>query len=199
MGRRNEHTRAELQDMVLRAAEEILAEQGRAALTTRRIAERIGYTVGSLYLVFKSLDDIVLHVNTRTLDLIDQAVAAQLIDPAEPLAELQSMGRAYLRVCERHRARWQLLFTTPGARQHPEWFREKLEASFLHVETRLRALAPHRKQRAVRTAARALWSGVHGIALLALFGKMQTASAGSPQALSDELIRNFVLGFKRGD
>ena len=63
MGRRNEHSRAELREIALQAAEHLVAEGGLAALSTRKVAAHIGYTVGSLYLVFHNLDDLIIQMN----------------------------------------------------------------------------------------------------------------------------------------
>lgn len=44
MGRRNEHTREELREIALRAAEELVAVQGLAGLSTRAAVSCIGYS-----------------------------------------------------------------------------------------------------------------------------------------------------------
>ena len=69
MGRRNEHTRDELREIGLRAAEELVAAHGLAGLSARKVAARIGYTVGSLYMVFRNLDDLIAQMNERTLEI----------------------------------------------------------------------------------------------------------------------------------
>ena len=43
-------------------AERIVAEHGHSGLSARKVASAIGYTVGTLYLVFDNLDDLVLQV-----------------------------------------------------------------------------------------------------------------------------------------
>ncbi|MEZ5601737.1 MAG: helix-turn-helix domain-containing protein, partial [Candidatus Competibacteraceae bacterium] len=63
MGRRNEHTREELRQIALEAAEELVAAQGLSGLSTRKVAARIGYTVGSLYMIFRNLDDLIAQMN----------------------------------------------------------------------------------------------------------------------------------------
>ena len=67
MGRRSDHTRGELKGMVLKAAGGIIAQEGLRALTTRRLGKHIGYAAGTLYQLYRNLDDIILHVNTQTL------------------------------------------------------------------------------------------------------------------------------------
>ena len=68
MARRNDHSREQIQQMAIAAAISILNEEGLANLSTRKVASEIGYTVGTLYLVFRNLNELLLHVNAATLD-----------------------------------------------------------------------------------------------------------------------------------
>ena len=52
MARRSDHTREEIREMALVATEQIVSVAGFSALSARKIAKKIGYTVGSLYLLF---------------------------------------------------------------------------------------------------------------------------------------------------
>ena len=70
MARRNEHSLIELKAIVLNAAETIITEEGFAALTIRKIAMEMGYTVGSIYMVFASRAELILHINARTLETV---------------------------------------------------------------------------------------------------------------------------------
>ena len=53
--------------MALDAARAIVSETGLEGLTTRKVAKRIGYTVGTLYQLFNDADDLIEQMNTRTL------------------------------------------------------------------------------------------------------------------------------------
>ena len=68
MARRYDHSREEIRTMALEAAEKIVVEQGHKGLTARKVMRDIGYAVGTLYLIFENLDDLILHLNVRTLD-----------------------------------------------------------------------------------------------------------------------------------
>ncbi len=46
MGRRSEHSRDEIREMAVNAAAEIVEKEGFQALTARKVAGSIGYTVG---------------------------------------------------------------------------------------------------------------------------------------------------------
>ena len=57
MGRRSAHSRDEIRDMAISAASKIVEKQGFQSLTARKVASEIGYTVGTLYHVFRNFDD----------------------------------------------------------------------------------------------------------------------------------------------
>jgi AcrR family transcriptional regulator len=69
VGRRSDHTRAELETLIVEAGAALMAEQGYARFSAREVAKRIGYSVGTIYNVFGSADALVLAINTRTFGL----------------------------------------------------------------------------------------------------------------------------------
>lgn len=69
MGRRSDHTRPELEALIVDAGSVVMAEQGFARFSAREVAKRIGYSVGTIYNVFESADALVLAINTRTFGL----------------------------------------------------------------------------------------------------------------------------------
>lgn len=70
--------------MALAAAGGILDRDGYGALSTRKVAAKIGYTVGSLYFIFRNLDDLILQLNARTLDEMHAAMHTATADCAAP-------------------------------------------------------------------------------------------------------------------
>ena len=72
MGRRSEHSRDQIAGMALEAASRLVQAHGLSGLSARRIAAEIGYTPGTLYLVFRNLDELILHLNGTTLDALFQ-------------------------------------------------------------------------------------------------------------------------------
>jgi len=197
MGRRSDHSRDEIREMALSAAERILAEEGVASLTTRKVAAAIGYTVGSLYLVFENLDDLILHVNGRTLDELYRSLQATAAECDEPRACLEALGFTYIRFAAEHGSRWRVMFNHRLAHGEslPPWYRNKVMCMFALVEQQLGAQAPRRSAQDIALAARALWSGVHGICVLHLGGSLDTAGIDSLHALVDSLIANYLTGF----
>src|SRR5207248_2028400 len=110
MGRRSDHTLDQIKQMAIEATEKIVRKKGIDELSTRKIAAEIGYTSGTLYLVFKNLDDLILHVNGRTLERLRDVLNAVTAKAGEPVGMAKDICRAYLRFADENRAFWSLVY-----------------------------------------------------------------------------------------
>ena len=182
--------------MALDAAVALLEEAGPERLTTRAVAQRIGYTVGSLYFVFRNRDDLVLRANERTLDELRAALDAALARCAGPDGRLLALGLAYLGFAQRHPTRWRLVFEhdVPDPDQVPAAMRGKIEAFFELIAAELRRRFPGLDEPSTRGAAQSLWGGVHGIAVLAITDKLGAGGERPAAALVADLITRYLAG-----
>jgi AcrR family transcriptional regulator len=196
MARRSDHSRDEIRAMALASASATVAAEGLAGLTTRKVAQAIGYTVGTLYLVFRNLDDVVLHVNAATLDdLFDRLLAAGEEFRGE--ARILAYARAYIHYAGSEPGRWGALYEHRMAGSDvPQWYLDKVARHFEPVEEGLGEMMPDATRADVRLAARALWGGVHGICLLGLTDKLAVANVDSALALADSLVGNYLAGWR---
>jgi AcrR family transcriptional regulator len=199
MARRSDHSREEIHEMALHAAETILTEEGFAALSARRIAAAMGYTVGTLYLVFKNLDDLILQVNGRTLDELYGHLSRIGEEHGAGIAGSRALGSAYLAFATENKQRFSMIFEhrMPSIDDLPDWYLEKIGRMFSLVEQTLRPLAAERSEQEIALAARALWSGVHGIVILARTGRLKVIGGGSVEEMIDSLVLNYLQGFRR--
>jgi AcrR family transcriptional regulator len=199
VGRRGEHSKEEIAAMALDAAVTLLEEEGPDRLTTRAVAQRIGYTVGSLYFVFRNRDDLVLQVNMRTLDELRAELDAALAGCAGIDAPLLALGHCYLDFAERHPTRWRLVFEHNPAHPDdvPAALRAKIDAFFELICNALTARSPALDAVAVRLAAQSLWGGVHGIAVLSITGKLRAGGERPARLLVDDLIGTYLAGLDR--
>jgi AcrR family transcriptional regulator len=194
MGRRNEHSRDELKALALRAAGDIVAESGAAALSMREVARRIGYTVGALYLVFTNLDDLIVHLNEQTIIELRASLERIRGRPGQPAQNLKLLVAAYLGFALLHTARWRLVFEhrLPDGQKAPPTYPGHTAAIFVLVSDRLREAGVTKDEGATAELATALWSGAHGICMLAVTGKLQVATQASVQRLLDVLLDRFL-------
>ena len=195
MARRSEHSPEELKALVLEAAETIVREEGFSGLKVRKIASEMGYTVGSIYMVFANMADLIMHINARTLD----AIAAQLgqVQASNSEQPIEALSRAYLSYARQNFNRWRMIIEYPlsADAEIPGWYQEKFDNVFAPVEARFAELAPECSQEQRTRAARALWSGVHGICALSLTGKRDKACIDEIENTIDVLVRNFMRGW----
>ncbi len=199
MARRNDHSREEIREMALEAAEQLVSEQGPGAFSARKVAGAIGYTVGTLYLVFDNLDDLILQMNARTLDRLHGRMLQARIQCRNSREALLRLGETYIRFADEDPHRWEMIFghRTAEGEKTPEWFQQKVARMFALVEAVMQPLAKRRSAPEIAQAARALWGGVHGICILALTDKLGVAGVQSVQDLAQSLINNYLEGFTR--
>jgi len=199
MARRSDHSRDEIREMALAAAAAIVEKEGSRKLTARSVAGAIGYTVGTLYLVFRNLDDLVLHLNARTLDELHQWLQARVESSAEPRRQLQGLAEAYIDYAVCHTARWNLLFDSVAGddSELPDWYLARLGKVFGLIESALTPLVAQQGQEAVVQAARVLWASVHGICTLKIRHRLDLAGGQSTGEMAAMLIDNFLEGFTK--
>ncbi|MCU7812767.1 MAG: TetR/AcrR family transcriptional regulator [Candidatus Thiodiazotropha sp. (ex Notomyrtea botanica)] len=197
MSRRSDHSREEIREMALAAAEKIASEQGYTGLSARKVASAIGYTVGTLYLVFDNLDDLILQVNGRTLDHLHAQMVKEQNQHQGARDRLLQLGHTYIHFADKDPHRWEMIFEhhLPEDHETPKWFLEKVARMFLLVETGLEPLAKQHSPQEITQAARALWGGVHGICILAVTRKLDVVGVDSVQDLSQSLMDNYLRGF----
>jgi AcrR family transcriptional regulator len=194
MARRNKHSLDEIREMVLDAAETIIINEGYSALTARRIAMEIGYTVGSIYMVFANMADLVVHINAGTLDdLTEQMQQTPNCTPEQNIADL---AKTYVEFASRNFNRWSMIFVKNAG--IPEWYQEKIKQMFSLAEAQFAQLAPSCSAQQGKQAARVLWSGVHGICILSLTRELDAVAIKDIEDAVALLVKSFIGGWVAG-
>lgn len=199
MARRSDHSREEIHAMALAAAERLVAEQGLTGLSARKLAAAIGYTQGTLYLVFRNLDDLILQLNGRTLDRMHRTLADQTADCGTPEQCVLALGQSYIGFAEANPHLWGALYEhrPPSGEPLPDWYQVKVDLMFQLVVQALGPLAADLSPGELDLAAHALWSGVHGICILAQNDTLDSRGGLTAAALSESLIRNYLSGLSK--
>ena len=190
MARRSDHTREELADLAIDAAIALIEDEGFANFSARQVAAKIGYTVGTLYNVFGTYDELLYHVHARTLDHWYEFLQARLKrGKAEPLRVL---ARGYVEYAKTHYNRWIALFEPPRDKSIlvPDWYQERIKRFFAMLEDTI-ASAGH-DRRKVKRDAQVLWAGIHGISILSLTERLEMVGAEPTEALVNALIDNYL-------
>jgi AcrR family transcriptional regulator len=198
MARRADHSREELSELALAAARDLAARQGLQALTARNVAKAIGYSPGTLYNLFEDLDDLVLHLNGRTLDELDVALsrAARTGEPQHDLGQLLDL---YLQFVQDNRNLWRVLFDHPAdtERAVPQWYLDKVGRLLGRIEEILRPLFDQDARDAPASAARVLWASLHGICSLSESGKLRAVTDRSAREMAEFLVDCLIAGLQK--
>ncbi len=198
MARRSDHTREELESLILDKAWAMVGRGGFEGLTARKIGEAVGYAPGTLYNVFGSMDGLYLAVNGRTLDQLFDILSSGRAGK-NPIQNMKAMAIAYRAFCRSQRPYWLMLFThhLPDNTSAPQWYQDKIERLFKPLEELLTPLYPAHAGHERKMAARILWSSVHGLCFLEQTGKFDLAGRDMPvDGMIDTLIDTFIKGIK---
>ena len=195
MAKRSEHSLEELKALVLEASETIVIEEGFSALKVRRVAAEIGYTVGSIYMVFKNMADLIMHINAKTLDAIEAELKQVQDCNIEP--SIETLAIAYLGYANQNFNRWRNVFENSFSAETktPDWYQDKFDNVFALVDTQLAKFKPELSEGHRKRAARALWCGIHGICVLSLKGELDKTDINDVEETIVLLVRSFMQGW----
>lgn len=186
MARRADHTKEELKELIMQEAFSIITEEGLQGLSTRAIAKKIGYTVGTIYNVFKSYDDLIIHINYRILEDLLNHLELKSVNAVNTRDYLVSLALKYILYSQEHYNLWQCLFEyRVGAEfQKPVWYEEKLSDIFQAVEQCFEENPTENS--------RSLWAGIHGICVLLHSGKNTLLSTATIENLVEFMVDKYV-------
>jgi len=187
MGRRSDHSRDELREMIVHEGHRQMSEVGFAKFSAREVAKAIGYSIGTLYNVFGSYDQLILAINGRTLDLWLVDLEVRLVGQSE--ARLHAAVGAYFDFALRHRNAWTALydFRLPESEVMPPEYQRKVTAITDVVVREIAAALPEAQVDKAPALARSLLATVHGHCYFELNGTF--ALLGEEHPLAAALAR----------
>jgi len=197
MARRYDHSREELLEMALGAAREIVAKEGFRSLTTRKLANEIGYSVGTIYNLFENLDDLAIQLNGVTLDELHEELSS--VEASDkPEVALEALAAKYIRFTQENFNLWNCLFEhrLPQGEALPERYGSKVARLLGLIEDALLPLFNGRRTKSCQLAARVLWSSMHGICSLSNTEKLDVITEETAVQLSRSLITNYLAGLR---
>jgi AcrR family transcriptional regulator len=182
--------------MALKSARSIVTRDGLRGLSTRRVAESMGYSAGTLYQLFDDFDDLILQLNAETLNSLLRKCQDVNFD-AEPENILLELAARYLDFVRNHPRLWNALFehNLPKERNLPDWYESKVAQLLALADRALLSLFPNDHERRLHEA-HVLWASLYGISSLASADKLATTE--NPQEIVRSLVRNYVAGLRWG-
>jgi AcrR family transcriptional regulator len=189
MGRRSDHSRAELEALILAAGKAQLAETGFAGFSAREVAKRIGYSVGTIYHLFGSYDRLILAINAGTLRAWSAFLEERL--QAADGDRIAALVFAYFDFAAANRNLWMALYDHRMSAGEPltEEFVESFSAVASVVEREVAAALGKDDAADVSALAASLIATAHGHCTFALNGTFELFGAWDPRQAALDRIR----------
>jgi len=157
-----------IREEILDAARALFVKEGYENVSIRKIADKIEYAPGTIYLYFRDKAEILEQVSEETFSKLEKKMEAINEDPSNPLACLQRGLRTYVQFGIDNPNHYIVTFIQ--AKQHPhddsrphagercfdclrDAVRRCIDAGQLNCED-------------VEEVSQALWAGVHGVTTL---------------------------------
>jgi AcrR family transcriptional regulator len=192
MARRNDHEPEALRQMFLAEGHRHLAEVGFARFSAREVARRVGYSVGTLYNVFGTLDRLLFEINTMTFrrwaDLLERRLARAGDRRLDALVE------GYFEFAFGHRSLWEAIWAHQMPAEMPLPEAASADRSRLTgiVIAEVAAALPEHRRDAADSLARSLIATVHGHCDYALSGTFAMMGEADPLALAKSRVWDAV-------
>lgn len=186
---------ADLRQRLIEAAAAEIAEKGLSGLKAREVTRRAGCALGALYTGFADLDDLVLHVNLRSLGLLGEALKAALpATGASPEDISQALARAYVAFALDQPQLWAALFPQNRPTPPPDWYRREHDQLIARLITPLGRLRPDLPPERMLLRIRTLFGAVHGVVQLS----QQNQLVGVPREMLYEEVAALVTAMTLG-
>lgn len=203
---RREREKEELKQKILNAAQELFAEDGYKNVTMRKIADKIEYSLPTLYEHFKNKAEILLYIYQQSGQILLEKLQEIYEQKICPLAKIEAMGRAYISIGLENKDFYELTFLTNSIRAEQSYLCSNPESqscetfdspSFEAFNLLVRVIKESQDEgyfagREVMLISQTMWSGLHGlVSLIITYPEF-------PWVDQDKLIENMLKTLLQG-
>lgn len=117
---RRERDKEALKLRILNVAKELFAEDGYKSVTIRRIAEKVEYSLPTIYEHFESKAEILLQIYYQSGQMLLEKLQVVYAQKNSATEKLEALGRAYISFGLENREYYELTFLTNSVRAERE-------------------------------------------------------------------------------
>ena len=169
---RKEREREGVKDLILNAAREIFLAEGYENTSMRKIASKIEYSPGIIYLHFRDKNELLLALHNKAFECKMKALFESVKDIPDPMQRLIATGKAYLEYGINNIQDYELMFvlscTMEALAVKQEFWKDGATAIGMlknNIQECVEA-GYFRKDLHLDAASLMLWSQVHGLVTL---------------------------------
>ena len=188
---------SKMRQRILRAAMQLFAKGGYENVSMRRIAKKIEYSPGTIYLYFKNKDDIMLQLCYQGFESLLN-LQHELDKITSPKKRLNAAGRYYIDFALENPELYELMFATEEIIKQPDPEKESIPLrSFRKLEQHVRewvdaGVLAGGDPEAVTIS---LWAALHGLASLLIKQQLRFL----PEEKLGEIVDRAIEFSLRGD
>jgi len=183
----------DLRQAILDNSYKTLTEEGVMAIRMRDLAKACNCSVGTLYNVFNTFEEIHFHLNLRTFKILFTRLFATLKQAEESNTSLEeilpALGWEYIAFAKEETHSWKALFEQAPEGNKPSWYREELTRHFGAAEESIERIFVISREKAEKLISY-FWFAIHGVCSIVLNKKSTNHS--------DEFVKSYVDHCLRG-
>jgi AcrR family transcriptional regulator len=166
-----------LRQEILDAARELFVREGVESTSIRKIADRIEYAPGTIYLYFSDKAEILKTLCDETFSKLSQKLQAIKDDRGSTLESLRRGLRAYIEFGLQNPHHYLVTFVLAGRFLQESGYKAEARDSGLHCFDNLRGIVRKCIQEGlfrlddVEETSQVLWAGIHGVTTLLITKK----------------------------
>lgn len=164
MGKR-EDAHKKLTAKLLAVAVDRVEKFGLEQLRARDVTNDAGCALGTLYKCYDDLDDLIIHVNSKTFGLMKKVLGNAGSGISDPADALKALALAYLDFATQNKNLWSAVFKH---RMHesettPEWHQQENMALLELIAKPMGKIYPDFDNQQLQVRSRTYFAAVHGI------------------------------------
>lgn len=170
--RRRDEDRAQVRQAILEAAGALFMERGYEGFSLREVAEKIGYSPGTIYLYFDNKDDILFAIADEGFQRFAKVLHVAVKQSENAAEQLHLLGQAYIAFAQVHPTHYRLMFiertdfTVRKSEQGGETWDDSFAILEEVVERAIQAGVVREGDPSVISDA--LWAVLHGVVALGI-------------------------------
>jgi AcrR family transcriptional regulator len=185
--RRQRH-KQQVRTAILEAAQRIATQEGWEAVTMRRLANEIEYTLPILYVHFKSKEEIIAELaNVGLADLKGKLEAIQKQYTGHFHDAMLQMSLTYCHYAQDNKAMYEAMFGQNGVSSFTRENPVEGENLFLYIQQNLQTLVDNGVAKIPNTwnATKLVWGTLHGLVALNTLGRISDQSSDLESVVAD--------------
>ncbi len=197
MGRRSDHSRDQLRELILNEGHRQIAETGFAKFSARAVAKAVGYTVGTIYNVFGSHDALLFAINARTIEHWTRDLRHQLAKAKDD--RIGALVRGYFDFALTNRHAWAAIYDHRVANlaEVPDWYVAVVGELTGTMRREVQQALPDAPRETIAALSRSLLASVHGHCVFALNGTFAQLGEDAPLDASLARVREALSAAAR--